>query len=89
MDFGIFNVLHKKVLGPLEKIIMFSTVMVFSIIQRFGSKAPRISQITLAVAPLFKWVNRCLAVLAWLDAQIMPRALATVVFVRAVRTDLP
>ena len=75
----------KKVLGPLEKVLMFSTVMFFSFLQRFRS--PRKTRgdggLLSAIAPVFKWINLGIAGVAWLDAKIMPRALATVIFVEA------
>jgi SAM-dependent methyltransferase len=77
----------KKVLGPLEKVVMFSTVMLFSAIERATRSGSRGGPSVFAppVVTAFKWANRCMAGLAWLDAKIMPRALATVIFVRATR----
>lgn len=77
-----------KVLGPLEKVTMYSTVMAFSMLNRSGKSAdekrPRHHDLWLhTVAPVFKWANRFYAGLAWLDARIMPRAIATVVFIQA------
>ncbi len=75
----------KKVLGPLEKVVMFSTVMLFSFIERVNRNRSGNGQdrFFTAIAPAFKWGNRVIACVAWLDAKIMPRALSTVVFVRA------
>lgn len=80
----------RKVLGPFEKVTMFTTVMAFSLIQRLGreKKGARSSTAWIAwVAPPFKWLNRFLAMVAWLDARIMPRALATVVLFEIEKDD--
>jgi SAM-dependent methyltransferase len=79
-----------KVLGPLEKIAMLSTVIAFSTMQgimgtRGGSGKP--SRATLAIAPSFKWANRAFAALAWLDARIVPWALSTVILVEGEKVE--
>lgn len=76
----------KKVLGPLEKITMWPTVMTFRVVQRFvpGSSAGNASGgFVDLVAPVFKWINLIYALLARLDAKIMPRALSTVILFEA------
>lgn len=76
----------RKVLGPLEKLTMSFVVFCFSKIRKYGSqkgKQPRNQRVTNIVAPLFKWVNRFYMGIVWLDARIMPRALATVVLIKA------
>lgn len=77
----------RKVLGPLEKVTMYSFVMIFAIIQRLflhgkkiGSKPHPLAH---ALAPLFDWCNRFYALLARLDAAIMPKSLATVILFEA------
>lgn len=80
----------QKVLGPFEKVTMFTTVMAFSLIQRLGPKkkgAGGSGAWIGWVAPPFKWMNRLLAVVAWLDARIMPRALSTVVLFEIEKND--
>ena len=72
----------KKVLGPLDKAVMYSTVMAFSLTHRAPTGEKRTGRSIHAFLPLFKWANRAIACLAWLDARIVPRALATVVFVQ-------
>ena len=77
----------EKVLGPLEKITMFSVVMIFAFIQRI--LGPRGDQPTGAglgarlIAPIFDWSNRLYALLARADAAIMPTSLATVILFEA------
>ena len=78
-----------KVLGPLEKLTMWPTVMGFSILQRLtGHQDARPSGGGFArrIAPLFKWLNLAYSVLARIDAKIMPRALATVILFEAEKT---
>jgi SAM-dependent methyltransferase len=76
----------QKVLGPLEKVTMWTVVSCFSLMQKIRpnkSKENGFSNLMSIVAPLFKWVNVFYAGLAWLDAKIMPRSLATVLLIRA------
>ena len=83
---GLSPVSIQKVLGPLEKVTMWSVVSCFSLMQKIkpdSSKANGLSNRMSVVAPLFKWVNVFYAGLAWLDAKIMPRSLATVLLIRA------
>ena len=85
----------KKVLGPLEKITMFTVVMLFSAWHNLpGSRGPRQSRPTsmgavvrALVRPIFKWAHRGYAVLARLDAWVMPRSLATVILFEAVKEE--
>ena len=83
---GLSPVSIQKVLGPLEKVTMWSVVSCFSLMQKLKpdrSKANGFSNLMSIVAPIFKWVNVIYAGLAWLDAKIMPRSLATVLLIRA------
>ena len=85
----------KKVLGPLEKVTMFSVVMLFSAMHSFSkdrNAAPGRTSSTGAVLrsvlhPVFKWAHRGYAVLARVDAWVMPRALATVMLFEAVKEE--
>jgi SAM-dependent methyltransferase len=75
-----------KVLGPLEKITMFSTVMAFSLIQKItghreAEKKP--SPLMGLIAPVFNLCNTVYVGLARLDAWLMPRSLSTVVLFEA------
>lgn len=79
---GLRPLEFRKVLGPFEKCTMFSVVMAYSLFQRIGGKGGG-GRFILASAPLFRWANRFLAVIAWLDARIMPRFLTTVIYVGA------
>jgi SAM-dependent methyltransferase len=83
---GLRPVSIQKVLGPLEKVTMWSVVVCFSFMKKTKlnkSKVTGPSKLMSIVAPLFKWVNVFYAGLAWLDAKIMPRSLATVLLIRA------
>lgn len=83
---GLAPVLTQKVLGPLEKVTAFTVVMLFSLSRKCGfsgnQHGPSRTLIRF-VSPLFKAANRLYAGLAWLDARIMPRALATVLLIQA------
>ena len=87
---GLSPVLVRKVLGPLEKITMCMAIFVFSIVQRFhksnGRNVKLLRQMVI-FSFLFKWINRLYAGLAWLDARIMPRALSTVLLIKAVKKN--
>ena len=83
---GLRPVSIQKVLGPLEKVTMWSVVVCFSFMKKFKlnrSKVKGPSKLMSIVAPLFKWINVFYAGLVWLDAKIMPRSLATVLLIRA------
>ena len=75
-----------KVLGPLEKITMYSVVMAFSMIQKItgrreAKKKP--SMFMGLIAPIFNGCNIIFAGLARFDAWIMPHSLSTVVLFEA------
>ena len=77
----------QKVLGPLEKITMCFVVLCFSKIQKLKFrtvKVPGRSLIANFFFSIFKWGNRYYAILAWLDARIMPRSLSTVLLINSV-----
>ncbi len=85
----------KKVLGPLEKVTMFSVVMLFSAvhsISRDNNATRGRSSLSGVVArwvlrPVFKWAHRGYAVLARVDAWVMPRRLATVMLFEAAKEE--
>jgi ubiquinone/menaquinone biosynthesis C-methylase UbiE len=83
---GIRPVALQKILGPLEKVTMWSVVSCFSLMQKIrpqNSKQKGLSNRMSIVAPFFKWANILYAGLVWLDAKIMPRSLATILLIRA------
>ena len=87
---GLSPVSVQNILGPLEKVTMWSVVVCFSLLKKFKpsrSKEKGLSNLPSFVAPLFKWVNVFYAGLAWLDAKIMPRSLATIILIRAKKHD--
>jgi hypothetical protein len=83
---GFHTVSVSKVLGPLEKITMLAATACASIIERvkrrrdtsIDHKEPVDAFIT-----LFKWGNRLYAAFVWLDALMVPRALSTVLLLKA------
>lgn len=83
---GLMPMHIQKVLGPLEKVTMSLVVFCFSKLQKLNSKSvkatPNYRSIQFFV-PLFKWANRLFMGLVWLDARVMPRALAAVLLVKA------
>ena len=83
---GLSTVDVQKILGPLEKVTMWFAVVCFSLIQKYQpeqTKAGGLSKLMRILTPFFKWVNLFYAGLAWLDARIIPRSLATVLLVKA------
>ena len=85
---GLYPVLVRKVLGPLEKITMCIAIFFFSMIHRFhksDEKNTQWSRTSVIFSFLFKWLNRLFAAFVWLDAIIMPRALSTVLLIKAVK----
>lgn len=85
----------KKVLGPLEKVTMFTVVMLFSALHHLmnrndkrQAKTSSLGQLLRsAIRPVFKWAHRGYAVLVRFDAWLMPRALATVILFEAVKEE--
>ncbi len=85
---GLYPVLVRKVLGPLEKITMCIAIFIFPLIHRShknGVENTRWPGTAVIFSFLFKWLNRLYAVFARLDAIIMPRALSTVLLIKAVK----
>ncbi len=83
---GLKSILTQKVLGPLEKVTMSFTVFCFSLIQNFSSRRKRESKphkLIHSFASFFKWANRFYMYFVWLDAKIMPRALSSVLLIKA------
>jgi SAM-dependent methyltransferase len=98
-EVGFETINIQKVLGPLDKVAMVFAVLIYSNLQKLaswctaaGSKPPveksKISGNWLLATShfLFKWLNRLYGALAWLDAKIVPRALATILLVKAIKT---
>jgi SAM-dependent methyltransferase len=85
---GLQPVFVRKVLGPLEKITMILVTGCVAVLQGSGGKertgVPQSRPESILIS-LFKWASRVYAGLAWIDAVIMPRALSTVLLIKAVR----
>jgi SAM-dependent methyltransferase len=89
-DAGFKPMAIKKVLGPLEKITMCFAVLCFSVIQKLNPKENIISRKSLIAklfSLIFKWCNRYYAILAWVDAKVMPRSLSTVLLINSVLSN--
>lgn len=85
---GLRPVFVRKVLGPLEKATMLMVTACLSLVQRGGgNRSTNMRQTRPAeiVISFFKWANRFYAGLAWIDASIMPRALSTVLLIKAAK----
>ena len=82
----------QKVLGPLEKITMWSVVKAFSILnaltkQKNPSDTNPASSWLFTLEPFIKWGNVCYTILARADAFIWPRGLSTVLLFEAAKDD--
>ncbi|MFP6597852.1 MAG: class I SAM-dependent methyltransferase [Candidatus Hydrogenedentota bacterium] len=81
----------QKVLGPLEKVTMWSVVKLFSIIIRIaGRKEASASSSSMwmsVLEPFIKWGNFCYTILARIDAWLWPRSLSTVLLFEASRSE--
>ena len=87
-DVGLKPVWIRKVLGPLDKVTMCFAVYCFDVVRRVSparKKRSRPSRFLNLSACLFTWANRLHAVLVWLDARVVPRALATQLLMKAVK----
>ena len=85
---GLNPVEVRKVLGPMEKIIMVIVISAISIIQRLrrlksNERTP--SRIWRFVIPIFKLLNRFFCLPMWLDAHMAPRFLSAVLLIRSVK----
>lgn len=82
---GLHAVAVRKVLGPLEKATMMASVRCLSYIENQGCVVPSEGGIgrSKAFVSLFRWINRLYAVLARIDAAIMPRCLSSVLLIKA------
>lgn len=84
---GLYIQVVRKILGPMEKIIMLAAVSLFRLWpQRSGSigNSER-SGMGKTVVGIFKMVNVLLAAIAGIDARIAPRFFSTVLLIRAVK----
>jgi len=85
---GLDPLVIRKVLGPLEKLTMLFVVYVYNKLQRLAKgdgKADRRKSLPAAIICIFKWINRIYGVFVWLDARIMPRSLASVLLMKAIK----
>ncbi len=85
---GLNPVAVQKVLGPLEKITMFLVISAITLMQRFRhvqSDAAIPPWMWKIIIPLFKWTNYLFSLPIWLDAQIAPRFLSSVLLIRSVK----
>ena len=85
---GFKPVFLKKILGPLEKVTMSLAVFVYTITQRHRSSGgmPRAIHnrrfMDLCVS-FFKWINVFYKGFVWLDAQLMPLSLSSVILIKS------
>jgi SAM-dependent methyltransferase len=86
---GLHPVMVQKVLGPLEKLTMMVVTGFISTLRKRGrkkrEKAPP-SRDAGILPGLFKWANKAYAGLAGIDAFVMPRALSSVLLIKAVKS---
>ena len=80
----VFSV--RKVLGPLEKMVMWCAVLCFSLLEKRKHNKPPTAWRGLffdIVVSCFKIANRMFAAIVWLEARIVPLSLATVLLINA------
>lgn len=86
---GLWTVHVEKVLGPMEKITMWTVVLCYSAIEKRLHTQPVPAKAGGGMVPLlvpfFKLLNIIYMGLAWLDARVMPRSLSSVLLIRAVK----
>ena len=85
---GLNLVSTRKVLGPLDKITMCFVLIGYSCVQKYkgrGSTQISPSKSLSLLRLIVQWANLFYAALAWLDARIMPRPLATILLITAKR----
>lgn len=86
-DLDLYRI--QKVLGPLEKITMWSIVKVFTLVtavvgrKEADANPNKSSRWMTLLAPFIKWGNFCYTYLARFDAALWPQALSTVLLFEA------
>lgn len=90
---GLRTVEIRKVLGPMEKLLMMTVTALLSLkpcrepegapVRPSGREGP-----SSVMSLIFKGLNRTMEPLLWLDARIMPRFWAAVLLFRCVRVDI-
>jgi len=81
---GFKTVEVKKVLGPMDKILMLLAVWVFQMIPKGARAAERETRPVPAVLLwLFCAANRILEALCWVDARLFPRSFSTILLIKA------
>jgi len=87
---GLHPIRTQKVLGPMDKVGAIAAILSFTAAQRLlpgkAEKPAGPSGLMNFLAPVVKWANRFFACLAWADARVVPRALATILLVVAEKT---
>lgn len=87
---GLTPISIKKVLGPLEKVTMvalFLFIKLFKIHAKSKAVYNKNKKISRFLSLFFKWLNQFYAVLAWIDARIMPLNVSTVLLIKAIKKD--
>ena len=84
---GLYPQVVRKILGPIEKIMMLTAVGMFRLWpQRSGSIGnSEKSDTGKAVVGIFKMVNVMLAAIVGIDARVAPRFLSKVLLIRVVK----
>jgi len=82
----------QKVLGPVEKVTMWTVVLMVSTFEKLTGRGQNSASaggsasgkaISRAIEPLFKWFNRAYGLIARADAAVMPRSWAAVILFEA------
>jgi SAM-dependent methyltransferase len=84
---GLYPQIIRKILGPMEKIIMLSAVSIFRILPKrtVTIRSNDKFHTGKAIVEIFKIINFILTFLARIDAIIAPRFFSTVLLIRAVK----
>jgi ubiquinone/menaquinone biosynthesis C-methylase UbiE len=87
---GLYPKIIRKIMGPLEKIIMLSAVSIFRILPKRNviNGSNDTFHIGKAIVEIFKIINFILTFLARIDAMIAPRFFSTVLLIRAVKNEI-
>jgi SAM-dependent methyltransferase len=92
---GLHVVYVRPVLGPLEKLTMWTLVVSLSAVERAmgrrtqPSRTPSVTSaaVRAVLRPVMKWAHRAYALLARLDAAVAPPSLAAVMLFEGVKSD--
>lgn len=85
---GFEPVYHRKVLGPIDKVLCCCMVFVYSMlrIEKHDSfQSNHYAILGKASFPLFKWINKIIQGIVWAEVKIIPFRFSSVILIKALK----